>query len=390
MGTFDGFDTSTARPDYRKARAAGFQWVLRYLSFLPNKKVITASEVKAIHDADMGIILNWEFDARDALGGKPSGYRHGAEAMKQAKALGYPKGSPIFFSADFDVQPQHFKTVDDWILAITDAMDGYYTIGVYAPAGYLKHAHPLGRVQYFWQPLPPSAWYGNGTKWIGANIWQTSNGRALWGGDVDLDRMNPERRVPVWTKPVPVVTPPAPAPKPVAGLKDGVLTITQRLKVDPSATLNQGGKEYIAYLEMLYALYGKSADLSRLRVTSNKRSRLPGAAASYHNTDDPFAVDVSGIHGRDAQADIDMRYLAQLLYSNRGRMLELIHSTPFNDDNGFYVKDGEVKPGSFFGEPNYGPTGHINHVHAAYRLSVLRDLVARTKAAKGIKKVVYA
>lgn len=388
MGTYDGFDTSTEQPSYKLARTSGYRWVLRYLSYLPNPKVITKAERDRIWAADMGILLNWEFTGRRALGGKAYGYPDATEALKQAKALGYPQGMPLFFSeTDFDVIPSQFKTVDDYFLAVTDVLDGYYQIGCYGPAGYLKHADPLNRISVFWQPLPPHSWYGNGVKWSGAHIWQTQNDRTLWGGSVDLDKMNDAKRIPVWTKPVVTVptTPPAPY-KPVAGLKDGVLTITQRLAIDPTATLNQGGREYIQYLEMLYALYGKSADLSRLRVTSNKRS----GTGSYHNTDDPFAVDVSGIHGRDAQADIDMRYLAKLLYSNSGRMLELIHSTPFNDDNGFYVKNGTRVNGAYFGEPNYGPTGHINHVHAAYRLSVLRDLVARTKTNKGIKKVVYA
>lgn len=41
--------------------------------------------------------------------------------------------------------------------------------------------------------------------------------------------------------------------------------------------------------------------------------------------------------------------------------VELIHSTPFSDDNGFYVNDGRLVPGSFYNEPG----AHLSHIHVA-------------------------
>lgn len=111
-----------------------------------------------------------------------------------------------------------------------------------------------------------------------------------------------------------------------------------------------------------------------LSVTSTKRN----GNFDYH--DFGQAVDFAAIYGTmpRLQADSMMRDAAKWWYQFSGRLLELIHTTPFSTDNGFYVKHGSrVGPG-FYGWAT--ESAHLDHVHVAispvnanYLLTSLRN-----------------
>src|SRR5919198_2938192 len=79
---------------------------------------------------------------------------------------------------------------------------------------------------------------------------------------------------------------------------------------------------------------------------------------------------------RTTTGDKQMRDFAKWWCKYDNYLLELIHTTPFSDDHGFYVKDGRR-----VGEGFYGATinrQHLNHVHVAMTVgngnALLREL----------------
>jgi len=69
-----------------------------------------------------------------------------------------------------------------------------------------------------------------------------------------------------------------------------------------------------------------------------------------------------------------MRDVARWLYDNfADYTVELIHTTPFQDDDGFYVKNQVRNPGgSVYGEPT--KSAHLNHVHWAMSADLMTAL----------------
>src|SRR4051812_17245924 len=91
----------TARISPSALKAADVSLVFRYIA--PQKwKVITSHEYAELKAAGIQVILNWESSADDWKDGSNGGSTDAALAVAQAKALGYPLGSWIVGSADFD------------------------------------------------------------------------------------------------------------------------------------------------------------------------------------------------------------------------------------------------------------------------------------------------
>ncbi|MGH1553111.1 glycoside hydrolase domain-containing protein [Streptomyces sp. L7] len=114
----------------------------RYLSWLPNPKVLTLSEAHALTAADLGIVSNWESDGlQDWQSGVPSdpyaqGAGHATEAQRQALANGMPSSRPIYFSVDFDLQSSMYSALNSYFDGVasvigrsrTGAYGGYHVI----------------------------------------------------------------------------------------------------------------------------------------------------------------------------------------------------------------------------------------------------------------------
>lgn len=101
MTTLDAFDYSFDRPDPHQMAASGIKVVARYL-FGPGKG-LDAAEVKALHAAGIGIVLNYEGQSGNHLKGAQQGAADGQAARSYAKQLGAPDGLPIYFSCDQQV-----------------------------------------------------------------------------------------------------------------------------------------------------------------------------------------------------------------------------------------------------------------------------------------------
>lgn len=141
---------------------------------------------------------------------------------------------------------------------------------------------------------------------------------------------------------------------------------TVKLKVLPGVNVDEFGKKMILYLERVLP----DALLSRMYVTSNFRS----GANDYHGaTDDRGALDYSSVMTN--QGAVDRRDAAALVYADSAHWLEMIHTTPFDTDDGFYVKDYVRKDASFYGAATNAQ--HLDHIHNAAKMSDVERATAK-------------
>lgn len=156
------------------------------------------------------------------------------------------------------------------------------------------------------------------------------------------------------------VTPPVPIPAPGGSVAT--------LRILDGVVMDSVGTKLKTYYERVLP-----ADLvSRLYITSNYRKGDPG----YHgDTGSNGALDVAG--PMTDQGQRDMRDASEILIRDHDLFLEMIHTTPFNTDNGYYVKNGNVVGETFYG--NQVPL-HIDHIHIASSESMCDELLRRHPA----------
>ncbi|MEY9855961.1 peptidoglycan hydrolase-like protein with peptidoglycan-binding domain [Catenulispora sp. GAS73] len=188
-GTVYGIDYSDASLTAASVAAAGYGFVCRYLSWLPNTKVLTLSEAQALTAAGLGIVSNWESDGLQSWQtGVPSdpysqGAGHATEAQRQALADGMPSTRPIYFSVDFDLQPSMYAALNSYFDGVASVI-GRSRTGAYAGYHVIQELFNNGKIAWGWQTY---AWSGG--NWDGrAQLRQVQNDITVAGKDADLDQ----------------------------------------------------------------------------------------------------------------------------------------------------------------------------------------------------------
>ena len=181
--TYWGWDYAWYRPSNSQLKSNGVQFVCRYLSWLPNDKVIDRAEYQNLLSQGVSVVLNWEYYAEDAIRGAnhyADGQVQATEAERQRKALGAP-ACPIYFSADFDATPSQQTAINSWLDGVASVI-GRDRTGVYGSYYVVKRSIEAGKAKWGWQTY---AWSG-GNIYSGAHIYQYNNG--IIGGQVDQNR----------------------------------------------------------------------------------------------------------------------------------------------------------------------------------------------------------
>jgi hypothetical protein len=128
-------DYSFARPTPKVLKGAGHAGVIRYVSHTSAKN-LTKPEARALIAAGLDIALVWEDGATRSFEGAAAGTADGHEAVRQAEALGYPKGATIFCSTDDNAATvARVKPYSDAFAAVVKRAgytDGGYGSGVIA------------------------------------------------------------------------------------------------------------------------------------------------------------------------------------------------------------------------------------------------------------------
>jgi hypothetical protein len=238
-----GIDYAWHHPNPAAIKAAGYSFVIRYLSHDPTKD-ITAAEVAELHAAGLGILLVFETAAGRATQGFAAGEADAEEAARRALALGYPDVCPLFFAVDTD--------------ATVSAVEQYFAAakrfcppaGVYGGIDVVDSLLAAGGVHFGWQT---DAWSGVAVS-TRAQLYQRKHptlGGLLAGPAGDFDEDVVLQPLSVWGAPAATKPTPAPTPAPT----DWSLTV-QTIDLRNAATAPVRGASVKALQTLLNLDYG--------------------------------------------------------------------------------------------------------------------------------------
>jgi peptidoglycan hydrolase-like protein with peptidoglycan-binding domain len=177
----EGIDFSWARPGGAAIKAAGKEFVMRYL--YPDGqggKGLDADEVADYRANGLLIGVVYESSATRALSGFAAGVADANTAAGQLGALGMA-GTPVYFGVDFDVTDQQ-AAVNDYINGAASVLT-FAGTGVYGEFSVVEACVGTS-CAYGWQTY---AWSGRAVS-SKAAVYQYLNGQTLNGGGVDYCR----------------------------------------------------------------------------------------------------------------------------------------------------------------------------------------------------------
>jgi hypothetical protein len=181
VGRAHGIDLATdAGQVARSIKDNGIHFVARYYR-KPDSRwpTLSANEAKLISSMGLNLVTVWESHSRHPSYFTYSrGYYDAASAYGQAKTVGQPAGSAIYFAVDFDARGADIIPVDQYFrgvaagFAAASSGKPEYKVGVYgsgAVCDTLKRAR-----------LADYTWLSNSTAWAGSSsftAWNIRQGR---------------------------------------------------------------------------------------------------------------------------------------------------------------------------------------------------------------------
>ena len=157
------------------SQLGSYQFVARYVSQRSGKTIIVP-EAKGYLAAGKSIVLVYEDNATDGLGGAAMGLAKARIAAPILSAIGWPATRPVHFAFDM---PGYQQDLPAFIACATAFARGINRpIAVYGDVDTCTYAHSHG-IKYLWQ-------FGEGTA-PGLTIKQGPSFIAPWGQSVDPD-----------------------------------------------------------------------------------------------------------------------------------------------------------------------------------------------------------
>jgi len=158
-------DASDALNDIRDSK---LDFVARYYRSPTSRwPTLTAAEAQRLSSLGVKIVAVWEWRSHDpAYFSYASGYSDAIGAYTQAKAVGQPAGSAIYFAVDYNAPSsdisgaidQYFRGVAAGLAAAGNGRSEY-KIGVYGSGAVCEAMRRAGLAQY--------TWLTNSTSWAG-------------------------------------------------------------------------------------------------------------------------------------------------------------------------------------------------------------------------------
>jgi hypothetical protein len=134
---------------------------------------LTASEARRLAALGVKIVTVWEWHSHDpAYFSYATGYNDALNAYRQAKGVGQPPGSAIYFAVDFNARGSQLDPVDQYFrgvnagLAAAGGGRSEYKIGVYGSGAVCAAMRGAGLAHYAWLS-GSTAWEGS----AGYNDW---------------------------------------------------------------------------------------------------------------------------------------------------------------------------------------------------------------------------
>ncbi|MFE9578619.1 glycoside hydrolase domain-containing protein [Nocardia sp. NPDC006044] len=180
-----GLDYAAARPGGAAIRAAGFDFVVRYLSdggvSLPGK-LLTPAEADDLRANGVSIAANWETTATRMLDGYGAGVVDARAGLAQVLRCGGRPDRPIYFSADFDVTPQDQQRINAYLDGAATVL-GRANVGIYGGYWPVSRALDAGSASWAWQT---DAWSGGRVE-ARRNLHQTLRQQVVGGVVCDVN-----------------------------------------------------------------------------------------------------------------------------------------------------------------------------------------------------------
>ncbi|MFC9433759.1 glycoside hydrolase domain-containing protein [Nocardia sp. NPDC057030] len=180
-----GLDYAAARPGGAAIRAAGFDFVVRYLSdggvTLPGK-LLTPAEADDLRAHGVSIAANWETTATRMLDGYGAGVVDARAGLAQVLRCGGRPDRPIYFSADFDVTPQDQQRINAYLDGAATVL-GRANVGIYGGYWPVSRALDAGSARWAWQT---DAWSGGKVE-ARRNLHQTLRQQVVGGVVCDVN-----------------------------------------------------------------------------------------------------------------------------------------------------------------------------------------------------------
>jgi hypothetical protein len=128
---------------------------------------LTASEVQRLSSLGLKIVTVWESHSHQpAYFSYASGYSDALNAYRQAKTVGQPSGSAIYFAVDFNAQAPDLPLIDQYFRGIAAGFYAAgqgrpeYKVGVYGSGAVCDVVKRAGLARY--------AWLSNARAWTGS------------------------------------------------------------------------------------------------------------------------------------------------------------------------------------------------------------------------------
>jgi hypothetical protein len=155
MTSIPGVDYAWSHPGGAALKAAGKQFVCRYLSPDSSKNI---ARIEADDLAAHGIwsVVVWESTAARAKAGKAAGVADAKTAAIQAAAAGMPGSRPIYFAVDFDATEADQAYINAYLDGAASVI-GRGRVGIYGGYYPVKRALDGGHASWAWQTI---AWSG--------------------------------------------------------------------------------------------------------------------------------------------------------------------------------------------------------------------------------------
>ena len=179
VGSGQGLDLATdASEVVNELKNSGVEFVARYYREPTSRwPALSASEAQRLSSLGLKMVAVWESRSeRPSHFSYSSGYSDAMTAYWEARALGQPAGSAIYFAVDFNPRSWSLAPIDQYFrgvaagLAAASGGKPYYTVGVYGSGAVCDAVKGAGLARYSW--LSNSiAWEGS-TSYADWNIMQ--------------------------------------------------------------------------------------------------------------------------------------------------------------------------------------------------------------------------
>ncbi|MCL6637408.1 MAG: DUF1906 domain-containing protein [Alicyclobacillus sp.] len=177
--------TETLTPDQVAAlKAQGIAAVGRYLGRQTHgwSKAMTPEEAQVITAGGLQIFSIWESNPTYAgYFTQAQGVQDGQQAVAEAKWVGQPAGSAIYFTVDYDAQPGDLPAIAAYLNGVRQGLAGVYRLGVYGGITVINNV----QADYYWQTLAWSAGQLSGR----VHLYQIQVETTLANLDVDVDNV---------------------------------------------------------------------------------------------------------------------------------------------------------------------------------------------------------